>query len=271
MALKRHSTLAEERQEQNAAEIPAVQVVQIPPIVFELCAEGIDAWLTARDGGANRIELCTGLSEGGLTPSHALLEAAVQRSGLPVYVLVRPRGGNFVYSEAEFALMERDMQHARQLGASGFVIGVLKPDGSVDQARVRRLVAQADGLEVTFHRAFDDSNDLEQALEDVIATGCRRILTSGGAKDVLTGADRIGKLVDQADGRIAIAAGKGLTVNNAAEVARRSRTRHFHGSLLRRTGDAKWGGTLGNQVVDPEDIRSVVRELSQADATLTAD
>jgi len=232
-------------------------------IVFELCAEQIDACLAAREGGADRIELCSGLSEGGLTPSHAFLRVAIQQSGLPVYVLLRPRGGNFMYSEHEFALIEEDLEHARQLGASGFVAGALKADGSVDQRRMRRLVELAGPLEVTFHRAFDVSNDLERALEDVIATGCRRVLTSGGAKDVLAGADRLRELVEQAAGRIAIAAGGGLRVGDAAEIARSSRVSHFHGSM--RSWKAG-SGENGDEVMttDVNDIRAVIQALQGA-------
>jgi len=229
-----------------------------PIICFELCAEHLDAALLAREGGADRIELCSGLSEGGLTPSHALLRATIDQSGLPVYVLLRPRSGNFVYSDQEFALIEEDLDHARQLGASGFVAGALKPDGSVDQQRMRRLVELAGPLEMTFHRAFDVSADLERALEDVIATGCKRILTSGGAENVLAGADRLGELVEQAAGRIAIAAGGGLRIANAAQVARRSRTTHFHGSMRRQAGET--------MVTDVNDIRAVIETLRSASA-----
>jgi copper homeostasis protein len=140
-------------------------------IVFELCAESIDACLIAREGGANRIELCTALSEGGLTPSHGLIREAVQRSGLPVHVLLRPRGGDFVYSDAEFDVMCEDLRHMRSLGVSGVVLGLLRADGTVEVERTRELVVMAGALEVTFNRAFDYTASIEQALEDVIATG----------------------------------------------------------------------------------------------------
>lgn len=229
--------------------------------VFELCAEHLDACLAAREGGAARIELCCSLSEGGLTPSDDLLRAAIDQSGLPVYVLLRPRGGDFVYSDHEFALMEENLHKARQLGASGFVAGVLKADASVDGRRMRHLVELAGPLEMTFHRAFDVASDMERALEDVIATGCRRVLSSGGAKDVLAGADRLRALVEQAAGRIVVAAGGGLRVGNAAEVARRSQTAHFHGSMRRLKSDAMADGRM---VADVDDIRAVVEALRSA-------
>lgn len=200
-------------------------------ILFELCAQSLEACLAARDGGAQRIELCTALSEGGLTPSHALIAEAVERSGLPVHVLLRPRGGDFVYSDAEFAQMERDMDHARELGVSGFAIGALLADGRVDSLRMQRLVERAHGLEVTFHRAFDEVVDQEGALDEVIATGCRRLLTSGGAADVYAGARSLRRLNEKAAGRIGIAAGGGLRTAHAAELARITGLRMFHGSL----------------------------------------
>jgi copper homeostasis protein len=200
-------------------------------IVFEVCAETLDACLAARDGGADRIELCSALSEGGLTPPHGLVQAAVRQSNLPVYSMLRPRGGNFVYGDAEFAIMQEDLAHARQLGVSGFVAGMLLSDGSIDRERMEQLVEQAAPLEMTFHRAFDDAADLEESLEHIIAIGCRRLLTSGGAVDVLSGAKRIEKLVDQAAGRIAIAVGGGLRIETASEVARITKAPQFHGSV----------------------------------------
>jgi copper homeostasis protein len=202
-------------------------------IIFELCAESLQACLAAREGGADRIELCTALSEGGLTPSHGLTRAAVLRSGVPVHVLLRPRSGDFDYTEEEFAVMREDLVHARSLGASGFVLGILRTDGTVDSERTRELVKLAAPLEVTFHRAFDYTNSLEQALEDVIATGCRRVLTSGGEPDVLLGADTLARLVTLADGRIDIAVGGGLRIKDAQALARVTGASHFHGSLRR--------------------------------------
>src|SRR6202051_590481 len=125
-------------------------------IVFELCAESVDACLAAGDGGAHRIELCSALSEGGLPPSHGLIREAVRRSGLPVHVLLRPRGGDFVYGATELEVMREDLEHARRLGASGVVLGILHRDGTVDAEKTDEFVAMAGPLEVTFHRAFDD-------------------------------------------------------------------------------------------------------------------
>jgi copper homeostasis protein len=236
-------------------------------ITFELSAESLQACLAAGKGGAARIELCSALNQDGLTPSHALIQAAVERSGLPVHVLVRPRAGNFVYSADEFALIREDILHARSLGASGFVVGVLLPDAMVDVDRTRELVELAAPLEVTFHRAFDLTPSLDDALEDVLATGCRRLLTSGGEPNVVAGTANLRRLVQLAAGRITIAAGGGLRIENSAAVARESGVRHFHGSLRRTPAEThNEGAVLPSasklaSVIHPEDIRTLLREL----------
>jgi copper homeostasis protein len=203
-------------------------------IVFELCAENVEACLAARDGGADRVELCTALSEGGLTPSHGLIRDAVEKSGLPVHVLLRPRGGDFIYTSAELEVMREDLRHARSLGVSGVVLGLLEADGTVEIERTRELVEMAGPLQVTFNRAFDYTASHQQALEDVISTGCTRVLTSGGERDVVQGGETLACLVKQAAGRIDIAVGGGLRLDNAAAVARATGAQHFHGSLRRQ-------------------------------------
>lgn len=210
----------------------------------------------ARDGGADRLELCCDLREDGLTPSHALMRAAIAQSGLPIYTILRPRGGDFVYSDAEFALIQEDLEHARLLGAAGFVAGVLRSDGTIDVARMRLLVDQAGSLEVTFHRAFDVTANLEHALEDVIATGCRRLLTSGGAADVYTGAETLRHLREQADERILVAVGGGLRLENAEDVARVTGAVHFHGSVRYPKLHA-----AGRMVTRPENVRRMIAAL----------
>lgn len=247
-------------------------VFVIRTIVFELCAENIQACLAARDGGASRIELCAALSEGGLTPSYGLIHEAVRRSGLPVHVLLRPRGGDFVYSQSEFDVICEDLRQAKLLGASGVVLGALQGDNTVDVRRTRELVAMASPLEVTFNRAFDHSASLEQALEDLIATGCGRVLTSGGERDVASGAKSLARLVEQAAGRIEIAVGGGLRLKNAAAVARMTGARHFHGSLRRHgsgplpcnsTGGHSDAGCFGQPrfLVDSGDVRTMIENL----------
>jgi copper homeostasis protein len=244
-------------------------------IVFELCAENIQACIAAREGGASRIELCTALSEGGMTPSHGLIREAVLRSGLPVHVLIRPRPGDFVYDTPEFEVMREDLAHANRMGASGIVLGILHADDSVDIARTRELVELARPLTVTFHRAFDQTSSLETALEDVIATGCSRLLTSGGERDVVSGAKSLAKLVKQAAGRIEIAVGGGLRLKNAAAVARTTGANHFHGSLRRlatsaaRKDEPSGHGhsnpsNPGRFLVDSGDVRTMIQNLLNA-------
>jgi copper homeostasis protein len=243
-------------------------------IVFELCAESIDACLAAQQGGASRIELCSALSEGGLTPSHGLIREAVRSSGLPIHVLLRPRGGDFMYTNAEFNVMCEDLKHLRLLGARGAVLGVLRVDGTVDIERTHELVEMAGPLEVTFNRAFDHTASLDQALEDVIASGCRRVLTSGGERDVVSGGKSLARLIEKAAGRIEIAVGGGLRLRNAAAVARTTGAQHFHGSIRRivavptrsdgRDVPDAGSSTQSRFVVDSSDVRTMIENLSNA-------
>jgi copper homeostasis protein len=248
------------------------RVWTVGEMIFELCAETIDACLAAREGGAHRIELCSVLSDGGVTPSHALILEAVERSGLPVHVLVRPRGGDFVYSANEIDVMRRDIMHIKELGAAGVVFGILQPDGRVDVETTRALVQLARPLEVTFHRAFDATPSLPQALEDVIATGADRLLTSGGKRNVVAGSAALAELVRLAGQRIEIAVGGGLRLQNAALLARTTHAKHFHGSLRRRLKDAVSGAkTVGDSmspgsryVVDANAVRTLIQRLERA-------
>lgn len=230
-------------------------------IIFELCAETVDACLAARTGGASRIELCSGLSEGGLTPSHGLIADTVPHAGLPVHVLVRPRGGDFCYSPREFDIMCDDVRHARELKAAGVVLGILTSEKIIDIARTRTLVEAARPMQVTFHRAFDETTSLPRSLEDAISAGCDRVLTSGGQRDVLAGADTLRALVQQAGERIEIAVGGGLRLRSAASVAKITGATHFHGSLRRRTRD-------GRIVVESSSVEAMVRRLESASACL---
>jgi copper homeostasis protein len=241
-------------------------------MIFELCAETIDACIAAREGGAHRIELCSGLSEGGITPSHGLILDAVERSGLPVHVLVRPRGGDFAYSASEIDVMRRDILHIKELGAVGVVFGILQPDGQVDVVATRALVQLALPLKVTFHRAFDMTPSLPQALEDVIATGADRLLTSGGQPNVVAGSAALAELVRLAGQRIEIAVGGGLRLENAASLARATHAKHFHGSARRKlahpASPSEMAGVSllrGSQyVVDADDVRTLIQRLVKA-------
>lgn len=199
---------------------------------LEICAETLQACAAAREGGADRIELCSDLAEGGVTPSHGLIRRAMLESKLPVHVMLRPRAGNFTYSAAEFDVICSDLEHAAQLGAAGVVCGVLRQDNTVDEERTAKLVKLAGPLELTFHRAFDCAPDLAQALESVIACGCGRVLTSGGKPSAGEGEGTLAALSKQAQGRIRIAAGAGITVQIAARLLARMRV-DLHTSLRR--------------------------------------
>jgi copper homeostasis protein len=241
-------------------------------IIFELCAETIDACLAAKEGGAHRIELCSALSEGGLTPSHGLVQAAIQCGGLPVHVLLRPRGGSFQYTRSEVAVMREDIRHVKQLGAVGVVLGLLRPDGSVDIDGICELVRLAHPMKVTFSRAFDVTPSLPQALEDVIASGCDRVLTSGGQQNVVAGAACVAKLVVQANHRIEVAVGGGLELKDAALLARLTGAAHFHGSLRRKLNGSRPSNEAVDEsssfgvryAVDTDDVRSMIHQLQSA-------
>ena len=163
--------------------------------LLEISVESLEGALAAERGGADRIELCSDLSVGGLTPQTALLRAVRQQIQIPIFAMIRPRAGGFVYSPAEFTQMKESIAAARDAGASGLALGILKPDRTVDVDHSRELVELARPLPVTFHRAFDECADLSQALEDVVRSGAARILTSGGAATALEGATNIAMLV----------------------------------------------------------------------------
>lgn len=185
-------------------------------IETEVCAYSIESCLAASRGGATRIELCASPYEGGTTPSAAAIMTAREIEGLELSVMIRPRGGDFLYSEAEFAQMKREIIFAKECGADCVVFGVLTPEGDVDIYRTAELVALAAPMKVTFHRAIDTVRNIAVALESVIASGCTRILTSGGHNTAPEGIEAIGRLVRQAAGRIEIMAGSGINPSNAA-------------------------------------------------------
>jgi copper homeostasis protein len=199
--------------------------------ILEISLETLDAALAAQRGGAHRIELCSHLAQGGLTPGIALMRAVRKQVTLPIFAMIRPRGGDFAYSGAEFASMQRDIETARQIGMDGVVLGILKEDGHVDVRRTRELVERARPVPVTFHRAFDVSAELRKSLEDVIQTGAARLLTSGGATTAPKGLAALAKLVEIACGRILIVPGSGINASNVLRVAQHTGAREFHSGL----------------------------------------
>jgi copper homeostasis protein len=239
--------------------------------LLEIAANSLDSALAAQQGGANRIELCSALELGGLTPSPGLIELARERVRIPVYVLIRPRAGDFVYSDAEFATMQRDVERCRALGCDGVVIGALTEDGTVDVARCRTLIAAAAPLGVTFHRAFDVTPDLHAALDAVIALGCERVLTSGGKADALAGAGLIRDLLQRAGERICVMPGAGIDAANVASIRSITGALEFHASAKRqltsrmRVSDRTHAGMAGGEWrSDVEQVRAIVAALNAA-------
>jgi len=196
-------------------------------IQLELCVYSIESALEAEAGGANRIELCDNPPQGGTTPSYGSIVGARRALKAKLHVIVRPRGGDFLYSDAEFAVMKDDIDACKQMGVHGVVIGILLPDGNVDKARTRELVERAKPMSVTFHRAFDMTRDPKQALEDIVETGCARVLTSGQQPTAMEGKDLIAKLVQQAGTRIIVMPGVAIRENNIAELMRTG-AKEFH-------------------------------------------
>lgn len=237
----------------------------------ELCAYSVDACRVAARLGVNRVELCASPDEGGVTPSYATIERVTAIEGLDVSVMIRPRGGDFLYSDDEFRTMLEDIAHARRAGATGVVFGVLTADGRVDVERTRELVKAAEGMETTFHRAVDMAADYRQAIEDVIAAGCSRILTSGSYDKAIDGIENISEAVAVAKGRIEIMAGSGVVAANAAQLAATGvDALHFSakkmviGGMEYRNPRISMGGSsavneYALRVVDEEEVKEILK------------
>jgi copper homeostasis protein len=200
--------------------------------LIEAAVETLESSLAAERAGADRIELCDNLDEGGTTPGGGLVAAIVERIRLPVFVLIRPRAGDFVYSASEFDVMIRDIELTRTMGITGIVTGALDASGRVDVKRTCSLVKAAGGLPVTFHRAIDSAADLSVALDDVIEAGVSRVPTSGGAPTAREAVDVIAALVLQARERVSIVAGGGIREHNVREVIARTGVHEVHGRLI---------------------------------------
>lgn len=197
---------------------------------MEVCANSVTSALAAQMGGAIRVELCDNLPEGGTTPSYSQIALAKKSLSIKVYPIIRPRGGDFLYSDLEFSIMKEDIKVCKSLNCDGVVIGILKADGSIDKERCAELIATAKPMPVTFHRAFDMSNDLEQSLEDIIELGCERILTSGGESSAYNGIEILAKLNKKANGRIIIMPGAGISADNIQEIIKITGAIEFHAS-----------------------------------------
>ncbi|WP_313342734.1 copper homeostasis protein CutC [Stenotrophomonas sp.] len=198
--------------------------------VLEIASNSVASALAAQQGGANRIELFDNLAEGGTTPSYASIAVARERLRIPLFVLIRPRPGDFHYDTLEAELMLRDIQNCRQLGCDGVVIGALDAHGEIDIPLCQQLVSAAGPLGITFHRAFDAARDLPAALEQVIALGCERVLSSGGQASAEAGSAMLAQLVAQAGQRLSVMAGAGITPGNIANIATVTGCHELHAS-----------------------------------------
>lgn len=226
--------------------------------LLEMSVETLDAAIAALRGGADRIELCQDLSVGGVTPNLDLIKASHEQIRIPIFVMIRPRGGNFCYSAAEFHQMKEEIDWAKSAGMDGVVLGILTPKGRVDIEGTQELVRRAKPLPTTFHRAFDELADLTRGLEDVIATGATRVLTSGGKATAEEGAAEIERLLEQARERIIILPGGGIRPVNLGKIVRVTRAAEFHSglsNLLSDAGDARREFEAG--------VRALIRVLEE--------
>ncbi|SQD77468.1 copper homeostasis protein CutC [Moritella yayanosii] len=197
-------------------------------ITIEVCVDNIESLLTAQQSGADRIELCSALALGGLTPNAGFVQKSIDLATIPLYTIIRPRAGDFVYSEQEIDIMVSDIKFMKLLGIEGVVIGALTPDGDIDEAALKRLMSASRDIGVTFHRAFDLCNDPKQALEILINAGCERVLTSGQQAKAEQGCELIKELVAQADGRISIMPGAGVNPENAEKIIAITQVKELH-------------------------------------------
>ena len=205
---------------------------------LEVIGFTIESCLIAQAAGAHRIELCDNPSEGGTTPSYGFIKTARENLSIELYPIIRPRGGDFLYSEIEFEVMKADIQICKNLGCDGVVIGMLNSDGTVDKQRCKELVDIAQPMGVSFHRAFDRTKDPFKALEDIISIGCERILTSGQKSVATDGAALLNDLVKQANGRIIIMPGSGVRSDNVENLVKKTNATEFHTSA-RTYADSK--------------------------------
>ncbi|MFN8574629.1 MAG: copper homeostasis protein CutC [Gemmatimonadaceae bacterium] len=200
-------------------------------VLLESCVDSVASAIASAEGGAQRVELCDNLVEGGTTPSAGMIRSCVERATIPVFVIIRPRGGDFLYDDDDVAVMAEDIRTAAALGASGIVIGALRAEGTIDREITRRLLELARPLPVTFHRAFDMTRDLRESLDALMELGIDRVLTSGGAPRALDGTDAIADLVHRAGPQLRVMAGGGVRANHVAQLVERTGVREVHARL----------------------------------------
>jgi copper homeostasis protein len=241
---------------------------------LEICADSVASAIIAREAGAQRIELCDSLIEGGITPSAGKIESVRHNLDIAIHVIVRPRGGDFLYSGIEYDIMRKDIGLCGESGVDGVVIGILTSEGNIDIERCARLVEEARPMSVTFHRAFDMCKDPFRGLEDVIATGAERLLTSGQRNDAASGATLISELIKKAGSKLIIMPGGGLNESNIKTVALVTGASEFHmtgrksinSQMKFRRSDISMGGNSSGdeftmKTADPEVINNIVQIL----------
>lgn len=232
-------------------------------MILEIAVFNIESALLASKSGADRIELCENAFDGGTTPSCGTLKTIKEKISIPVFPIIRARGGDFFYTDDEYNVMKNDILFCRQLGFEGAVIGLLNKDATVDKERTKHLVDVAYPMEITFHRAFDRTKDAFQSLEDIIECGCQRILTSGQVPNAYDGKDLIKKLIEQADERIIIMPGTGVRSNNIKELADYTNATELHSSARKNIKsemefvNEKMHEELTNISVDADEIKKM--------------
>ena len=237
--------------------------------LLEVIAFDMESCLLAEASGANRIELCDNPSEGGTTPSFGLIQQARKNTSIELYPIIRPRGGDFLYSSLAFETMKADVLACKQLGCDGVVLGLLHADGSIDKSRTSKLVTLAYPMGVTFHRAFDRTPNAFEALEAVIQTGCERILTSGLQPTALEGLQLISELVEKAADRITIMPGSGIRSGNIEQIAGLTKATEFHSSARiqlqshMQYSNPNMKEKLHHTSIDAEEVQKMVQVLQQ--------
>ncbi|MEO8769110.1 MAG: copper homeostasis protein CutC [Ferruginibacter sp.] len=236
---------------------------------LEVIGFTIQSCIIAEQSGANRIELCDNPGEGGTTPSYGFIKAARKKLSIDLYPIIRPRGGDFLYSDDEFEIMKNDVMVCKKLGCDGIVIGILDEDGNVDKQRCSQLVQLAYPLGVTFHRAFDRTNDPFKAMEDIIEIGCERILTSGQTPSIVDGIELVTQLIEKAAERIIIMPGSGVRADNIANIAIKTKATEFHTSARTmiqsnmKFNHEKMKEELKSVSADEQEIKSIKKILGE--------
>ncbi len=221
--------------------------------LLEICVENLVSALAAQEGGADRIELCEQLSVGGITPRYELIRQVKKEVDIPVHVLIRPRAGHFCYTQDELNHMRRDIQFCESAGIEGIVVGVLLPDGRIDESSMFTLLDECGSMKTTFHRAFDEVNDPFEAFQQISLLNIDRILTSGLARTAILGADLIRELIQMSVDQVIILPGAGLQIDNITNFANRVQAKEYHGSFSTRVGNSF--------LTEAGTVREVVKQL----------